>query len=207
MAGVIERRSIAALLLSLCAICPPSASATENGGSNYPVGAQTVFPGIVQPPGFNFNAVENVYVANRVNDARGERTLPRFHLDSEFTSLSLGYATEPIFGIRFGAGITPQFGRAGVTSQVGVARFQQTKKGLGDTYLTPLEAGWEGELDWLGPWYQRVQFVILLPTGAYDVRDRVNLGRNYASYGATWGLSSTVGSEAWNSRDLKSRPH
>ncbi len=65
------------------------ASATENGGSVYPVGVETVKPGLTPPPNgsviFEFTAF---YSANQMNNSAGMSVAPEFKLSSASTTES-----------------------------------------------------------------------------------------------------------------------
>lgn len=77
------RRLTAVLVLTLAVAlaCRP-ASATENGGQNYPFGVNTILPGIAPPPGATWWQNYSVYYsADRFNDADGNALVPGFELD------------------------------------------------------------------------------------------------------------------------------
>ena len=169
---------------------PTETKATEGGGSNYPLGVMSVYPGVAPEVGFTFTLQSSVAANNRLNDSRGNRAIQRFHVDAQFASgfFTYGWAP-PIEGVRFASIVVPQFGRAAITTQAGNQGFHAEKKGFGDTYLIPLIAGIEGDAGFLGHWNQKIQLTALVPTAHYSEHDRLNLGRNYISYGATWGVS------------------
>jgi hypothetical protein len=55
--------------------------ATENGISMYPVGAETVMPGVMPPSGKTiFAEFDNFYQANGLMDGSGHNSVPGFHL-------------------------------------------------------------------------------------------------------------------------------
>jgi hypothetical protein len=66
---------IAATLMST------SASATENGASVYPVGADTVMPGLAPPPnGTVLDEFTLFYAASRMNNSSGASAVPEFNV-------------------------------------------------------------------------------------------------------------------------------
>jgi len=75
--SVFIRLIVCCSLLSLA----PLALATENGGSVYPAGVETVAPGTMAPPGstllLEFN---DFYMANGLANSKGESEVPGFHL-------------------------------------------------------------------------------------------------------------------------------
>lgn len=85
-----------ALLLALS--CSLSLSATENGGSVYPVGAETVLPGLTPQAGqtelYEFTAF---YQANGLMNSQGKNELPGFHLGMEAAAIKLAHG----WGARF----------------------------------------------------------------------------------------------------------
>jgi hypothetical protein len=65
----------------LSAVLIPAVYASDGGGSVYPVGAETVVPGLMPPPGKTIpEEFDNFYQANGVMDASGHSVVPGFHL-------------------------------------------------------------------------------------------------------------------------------
>lgn len=57
------------------------ATGTENGGSIYPAGVETVLPGMLAPPGSTlFLEFNDFYMANGLANSKGESEVPGFHL-------------------------------------------------------------------------------------------------------------------------------
>ncbi len=73
-------------------------TATENGASVYPVGAETVLPGLTPGPGqtdlYEFTAF---YQANSLMNSKGQNEVPGFHLGLEAVALKV----EHNWGVRF----------------------------------------------------------------------------------------------------------
>lgn len=78
------RRLIAGLVLAhAIALVWRPASATENGGQNYPFGVNTILPGIAPPPGVTWWQNYSVYYsADRFNDGDGNPLIPGFELEA-----------------------------------------------------------------------------------------------------------------------------
>ena len=77
----------------LLASCPfQTMTATENGGSVYPVGAETVLPGLTPPAGqtdlYEFTAF---YQANGLMNSQGKNELPGFHLGVEAAAVKIAH--------------------------------------------------------------------------------------------------------------------
>lgn len=160
-----------------------AAHATEGGGSQYGLGAATILPGVQPtPPGLNIVNYNLLYVADRLNNARGEKAIPNFHVDLLLSFVKLDYSFhEPIGGVRFGMALGVPLLRANVSTGRGATAFHQEKTGMGDIGITPLVAGWEFDTP-VGHVNQHAKVVINPPTGDYRATDRVNLGRNYTAY-------------------------
>jgi hypothetical protein len=156
------------------------ASATEGGGSLHPPGIATVLPGVSPtPPGFNILNYNQLYNADRLNNSRGGKAVPHFHVDVMVSSLRLDYSLpEPIGGIRFGVQFIVPFSRVNLRIGNGPGAFHQEKAGLGDISVAPLVAGWEFDTP-IGHVNQHGRVGISFPTGSFKSTDRVNLGRNY----------------------------
>jgi hypothetical protein len=70
-----------AMCLVLVALTAATASATENSGCVYPIGAETVMPGMTPAPGETLFAEFNTtYNANSLLDAQGQSAVPGFKL-------------------------------------------------------------------------------------------------------------------------------
>jgi hypothetical protein len=95
-----------------------AANGTEGGGSEYALGIGTVLQGVSPtPPGFNFLNYDLYYTADRLNNSRGDKAVPRFHVDVMVSSLRGDYSlAEPIAGIRFGAYFLLPFYSGGVVN-------------------------------------------------------------------------------------------
>ena len=180
------------LLLVLIAVFTtyPEAHATEDGGSQHPLGVATILQGVAPtPPGFNIINDDVFYNSDRVNNSRGAKAVPNFHVDVMASVLRLDYSLdEPIGGIRFGAKLIMPFPRVNLTIGSGAGALHQEKAGLGDIAVVPLVAGWEFETP-VGHLNQSGEFGIVLPTGSFQATDAVNLGRNYTAFGFSQGNS------------------
>jgi hypothetical protein len=68
-------------LFLLPAVLIPTVYASDGGTSVYPVGVETVMPGLMPPPGKTiFEQFDNFYQANGVMDGSGHSVVPGFHL-------------------------------------------------------------------------------------------------------------------------------
>jgi hypothetical protein len=87
-----HKPTIIAGALFLALSCSHSLTATENGGSVYPVGAETVMPGLTPGAGqtmlYEFTAL---YQANQLVNSQGKSILPDFHLGVEAVAVKLSH--------------------------------------------------------------------------------------------------------------------
>lgn len=102
---------------------------------------------------------------------------------------------KPILGGTYTTGIAVPFGYAkldaSLTGPLGnFIEADEDSFNLADIAFTPLQLNW-----YLGNFHFKIAEVIIIPTGAYDTDDAVNLGRNYWSFdtvaGITWFYEST----------------
>lgn len=97
---------------------------------------------------------------------------------------------EPVLGGTYTIGIAVPFGYANLDAQLtgpqgNSLNVSEDSFNLSDIAFTPLQLNWER-----GSFSFKFAEVIVAPTGAYDINDNVNLGRNYWSFdtvvGITW---------------------
>ncbi len=184
---------LALLVPSLC--LPLTATATEGGGSSYPVGVETNFSGAMLPEGIHGLVYYQHYTAERNRDNSGHDN-PRFaYFKSQADVLALRFSkiwpeirfagaqvesrlvlTLPTLDLHAGLSRTaplPPLDRSG------------SAQALGDTTLAPVLLGWHGE-----NWHQLAGVEIIAPSGDYRVERPVNAGRNTWQtallYGVSW---------------------
>lgn len=188
------RRPVAWFALGLALVCC-QASATEGGGSAYPVGVETNYTGLMLPEGSHLLVYYQHYQANEARDNQG-RDNPRFayfrsRADVVALRLSHVWRSVRIAGATLESRVVlplPQVDlRLGIArpAPLGTLDRSGSSKGAGDLTVAPLLLGWHGP-----SLHQMAGFEMILPTGEYE-RDRpVNAGRNAwqaaALYGLTW---------------------
>ncbi len=169
------------LALGLVAAATP-AVATENSGTHYPVGLDTVVSGVLPPPGtylFNYSVA---YAANRLNDSNGDSLIPGFRVRSAVNSVRLLQTWDTsILGANPVSEIVVPLVYAYAENS---RRGNQDKFGIGDINLAPFQLAWHSPSfhAYAGP-------RIFLPTGGYDRNDVVNIGLNYYTIGMSLGMS------------------
>ena len=112
---------------------------------------------------------------------------------------SAGYTfSEPVLGGTYTMGIAIPFGYANLDTRVIGPRGNSSdvsadSTNLSDIAITPIQLNWNR-----GSFSFKLSEVIVAPTGAYDINDTVNLGRNYWSFdtvgGMTW-FNAPTGTE------------
>jgi hypothetical protein len=160
---------LAALLLS------GSAIASEHSGSVYPIGAETVLPGLTPGPGdtmfYEFTAFYN---ANALMNSNGQNEVPGFHLSFQVVAVKLAHN----WGVKFlggslvsAAAVPLEF--ESVTTPGGT----NSKSGLGNpeigvAYLAYHKAAWH--------WFYGMD--VYTPGFAYTKNTPINLGQhNFAT--------------------------
>ncbi|MEQ5836538.1 transporter [Marinobacter sp. NFXS9] len=165
-------------------------NATESGGSVYPLGVQTVMPGVMFSPG-NYLLSYNTWVhSNALNDNDGHSSLPNAELDVEAHALRYLHIFE---GIDF-AGANVGFEAAAAYTDVSLEAYQPpyldidaNASGIGDLTIGP-SLGWHGAKT-----HQQAVFLVTLPSGTYDEDNQVNVGRNYTALQLSYGITHFMG--------------
>lgn len=185
-----HRRSLSALL-TLCSAC---AYATEGGGNSYPMGVETNYNGVMLSDGAHWFAYYAHYSATHSRNAAGvdNPQLARFRIESDVIAPRLSYVWPglTLLGARVETRVVQAI--ASVDLDAAVARRGMPslerggyRLGLADMAFTPIILGW----NW-STYHHTIGIDTHLKTGSYDVRERVNTGRNYAQaavfYAFTW---------------------
>jgi len=150
------------------------ATATEGGASVYPVGAETVMPGMTPAPGASLLAeFSEFYQANGLADGQGHNLIPGFHLRVAAVALKfthnwgvhvfggtlVSYAALPLLYVH----VTAPFGKG-------------DKTGFGNPIIEPLGVAYER-----GPWHWWYGYDFFTPGFSYNKNALVNVGQhNYA---------------------------
>ncbi|WP_079435973.1 transporter [Zoogloea sp. LCSB751] len=170
----------AALALALAALAG-AASATEGGGTIYPVGAENYTCCALPPPGLYGMAWYQHYSADAVRGNGGEVVTPStFKVTANAIVPRVVYVTPMVVA---GASLGVQAILPIVNLDVNVASgVQQSKTGFGDMTFGPV-LGWHLS--------EKLHSVLALdiyaPTGAYKKGDVANIGRNH------WALQPVLG--------------
>ena len=148
----------------LCVFIPATTWATENGGSVYPIGVETVLSGFTPPPGrtllFEFTTF---YSANEFADSSGKSAVPEFKLRVFGNALRVNHSwNASVLGGTLESNIAVPF----LYEQLHLPSGKFTRFGVGNTALGLLGVGYHwGNLSffyeadaWLpGPSYSRSQ--------------------------------------------------
>jgi hypothetical protein len=179
----ISRSSLTARLAVAAALAASTApsSATENGGSTWPLGLENFVAAALPPPGFYAMVFGNYYHADRLKDGQGNTVPLPFDVKAAVVAPRLVWVTgEKVFGgqLAFHA-VAPL-----VDLKVSVAGNSQRKSGLGDVTVGPV----------LGYHYSPALHAVAvldftLPTGGYDRNDLANIGRNYLTIRPVYAMS------------------
>jgi hypothetical protein len=170
----------ALLVLGQTSVCV----ASENGGTNWPLGVNTVIPAILPPQGATeFYSYTAYYSADSYRGNNGKSSLPDFKLDIFVQALRMVHTwdVETDSGVGFSSGAI----LSGNRNSFEVAGAKDHKSGLNQLYFTPLYLTWSPtpELHLL------TGFSAFIPLGNYDRKDLINTTSNYASYVQEFGLT------------------
>lgn len=151
------------------------ASASENGGSVYPIGVETVMPGMLPPPGKTmFFEFSTFYTANQLDNSFGKSAAPEFKLRVEANAIRFVHNWGvPVFGGMLNSNIAvPQ-----LYEQLHVAPGLFTGAGLGNVDIGVAQLGYNH-----GPWHWYYEGDVFLPGAPYSKTAVLNIGQhNYAA--------------------------
>jgi hypothetical protein len=178
-----------------------SALATEGGGSQYAVGVETHYSGLMFPPGFH----QLVYYSHfgsshsKDNDGNDNARLAYFKARSDAVATRLSYVWPGATWLGASVETRAAIAVPRLDISLGISRpaplspidRSGTATGFGDLSFAPVLLGWHA-----GPLHQTLGVEFYLPTGAYNVAEPVNTGRNYLAaapvYAVTWFPGSGV---------------
>jgi hypothetical protein len=165
-------RSVSVVFVLLLAnlLSSPS-SATERGGSIYPMGADNYMTGFLPPPGFYGLFYGEHYEADNIRGNDGEKLPIDFHAKVDAVVPRLIWVTDTtILGGSLAAHVMAPL----ADMKVRMNGASQSKQGLGDiTFGTGLGYHYSPNLHVI------YGLDISAPTGSYNRDDIANLGRNY----------------------------
>ena len=149
-----------------------SASATENGGSVYPAGVETIMTGVQPRPGeTRIYEYTLFYAANAFVDSNGKSSIPEFKLRVFANAFKITHN----WGLHFlGGTVESQIGVPFVYEQLHVAPGKFTKFGLTNVNIIPFCVTYvKGDLHW---YYEED---IFSPPGGYSESAVLNIGQHY----------------------------
>ena len=161
-------------ILIPCAICgqevtlPP----VNLGESNFLDG--------VAGPGLLFEETISYYHANRFTDSRGGKIPGDNSVESWLSLTHLAYLTKwKILGGFYGVETLLPAVRVDLDTDFGI---RGHKGGLGDLILSPFIIQWVDHKIFNMPYFHRINFPFILPTGRYDKDSAVNIGSHLYSF-------------------------
>ncbi len=185
-----------------------AAGATEAGGNSYPLGVETVFPGVMPPEGFHmyFYYVHYESTRNENNVGDTNQRLADYKIRSDVVASRVDWVWP---GVRLlGATVDTRAALSVPTLEVklDVARPAPlapldrggSATGLADLQLAPVLLGWHADT-----YHQTAGLEVYLPSGTYNAARNVNTGRHYYQAAPIYAL--TVLPDAFQQYDLKLR--
>ncbi|MBS7661062.1 transporter [Pseudomonas lalucatii] len=173
-------------LAVLCSFAPLLALASENGATNWPLGVNTVIPGLLPPPGATELYGYTVYYSADTLKGNDGESVP---IDFDLEVFAQAFRVVHTWDIQTDAGVKFSSGAilSGGRNSLKIADFgiDEHKTGFNQLYLTPLYLTWSPtpELHLL------TGFSAFIPLGDYDRNDPINTTSNYASYVQEFGLT------------------
>ena len=153
------------------------ALATENSALEYPIGVNTIFAGVLPPPGGSVWLQYNqFYSAGRVNGPDGRSLVPGFNINVVASATRVLHTWDVQLGpFTLTSGAVQPFAYIG--GKVPGAKDQSF--GLGDFTLQPLYLGYSNPAHNL---FAYAGLDIFFPTGAYDKGHLFNQGENVYTF-------------------------
>jgi len=162
------------MCLSLAMLMIGAAYATEGSGSIYPLGVETVMPGLMPAPGGTVvDEFSAFYQANELVDSHGHALLPGFHLRAGAVAGKLvhNWGVHALGGTLVSS-VAAQLDYIHLNAPFGKGE----KTGFGNSIVETAVAYKKGALNW---WYG---FDVFTPGFSYNKNDLVNIGQhNYAT--------------------------
>lgn len=148
-----------------------AARATENGACIYPIGADTVMPGLT--PARNGTVLDEFtlfYAANRLNNSSGASSVPEFKVRILASAIKLVHNWNiPVFNGFLNSNLTvPTF-----YEQLHVASGKYSKNGLGNVIFGVVAVGYEKN-----SWHWFYEGDVYFPGAPYVKTDSLNIGQN-----------------------------
>lgn len=157
-------------ILAAALMLPAAVQATENACSVYPIGAETVMPGVT-PAGHGTMLVEFslFYEANELTNSAGASAAPEFKVRVMANAIKLVHNWDlPVLGGKFNSNIAVPT----VYEKLHVAPGDYTQSGLGNVILGLFQIGYQkGSMHW---YYEGD---IYLPGSPYTKGAALNTGR------------------------------
>ncbi|TQK01100.1 transporter [Herbaspirillum sp. SJZ107] len=178
------------VLLAGAALVATAASATEGGGSSYPMGAENYLTGAMPPPGFYTLAFINHYSGDELKDGAGNTLPVDFSVRATAISPRFVWVTgNTLFGGQVAHAIIVPL----VDLHVDVAGAGSHKRGLGDITISALALGYHHSEHL----HSVAAVDIITPTGSYDRNRLANPGRNYWAIEPVY-TASYIDPAGWN---------
>ncbi|MBN3802673.1 hypothetical protein GXB81_06330 [Paraburkholderia sp. Ac-20336] len=206
------KNSKKAVLACAVALCAASAGATEGGNSAYVIGAQTIFPGTLDP-GMQFQSFTVIYNSGNFKDSNGNNKFKQFSSNVQVQAFRFQYVLpEEFHGFRFGmAALLPFFHINTYRQPPGGAMIHGNDTGLSDPLITPVMIGNSFNAPFLGHVNQAVRLTVNVPIGNYASSQPFNVGHHYWAFLPSYGIDvhpddkTTIGMNftyIWNGRNL-----
>ncbi len=158
------------------------ASATENGASVFPVGVDTVMPGMQPHPGQTmFYEYTSFYEANETDNTKGQKEPIDFKLRVFATAIKLNHTWGfKLLGGNFHTYIAVPL----LYQQLHVPQGKFTKYAIANVDLVPFGVNYHKGI---GHWYYEVD--IFLPGTGYSKNDVLNIGQHNLAIGPVFGFT------------------
>ena len=131
-------------------------------------------------PGLLFEQTIEYYRANRFTDSKGNKIPGNNSLESWLSLTHLAYVTKlKILGGYYGVEALLPATLVDLDTDLGI---RGHKGGVGDVILSPFLIQWVDHKIFNMPYFHRIDFDFILPTGRYDKDSAINIGSHVYSF-------------------------
>lgn len=173
------KKWIALFILFVFILVPFATYGQEVALPSVNLGGTSLLDGVAGP-GFLFEETIEYYHANRFSNFKGKKIPGDNSVESWLALTHLAYLTKwKILGGYYGVEALLPAVRAELDTDLGI---RGHKSGLGDLILSPFIIQWVDHKIFNMPYFHRINFPFILPTGRYDRDSAVNIGSHLYSF-------------------------
>jgi hypothetical protein len=179
MMGHLTKKWIALFTLFVSILVPFATYGQEVALPSVNLGGTSFLDGVAGP-GLLLEETIEYYHANRFTDSRGGKIPGDNSVEGWLSLTHVAYLTKwKILGGYYGVEALLPIVRADLNTDLG---FRGHQTGLGDFIVSPFILQWVDHKIFNMPYFHRINFPFILPTGRYDRDSAIHLGNHFYSF-------------------------